>query len=77
MAGFDPRDPATAKIPRDMQLNFSTNLSKTNLKGKVVGLMSASSNEPEENRLIIKAKTILIDAGAKVIMLAEQARIPR
>ena len=76
MAGFDPRDPATAKIPRDMQLNFSTNLSKTNLKGKVVGLMSASSNEPEENRLIIKAKTILIDAGAKVIMLADKQEYP-
>ena len=76
LAGFDPRDPATAKIPRDMQLSFSTNLSKTSLKGKAVGLMSASSNEPEENRLIIKAKTILIDAGAKVIMLANKQDYP-
>ena len=76
MAGFDPRDPATAKIPRDMRLNFSTNLSKTNLKGKTIGLMSASSNEPEENRLIIKAKTILIAAGARVIMLAAKQDYP-
>ena len=76
MAGFDPRDPATAKIPRDMQLSFSTNLSKTSLKGKTVGLMSASSNEPEENRLIIKAKTILTEAGAKVIMLANKQDYP-
>ena len=76
MAGFDPRDPATAKIPRDMQLSFSTNLSKTSLKGKTVGLMSASSNEPEENRLIIKAKTILIAAGARVIMLAAKQDYP-
>ena len=76
MAGFDPGDPATAKIPRDMQLSFSTNLSKTSLKGKTVGLMSASSNEPEENRLIIKAKTILIAAGARVIMLAAKQDYP-
>jgi len=76
MAGFDPGDPATAKIPKNMRLNFSTNLSKTNLKGKTIGLMSASSNEPEENRLIIKAKTILIAAGARVIMLAAKQDYP-
>ena len=76
MAGFDPGDPATAKIPKNMRLNFSTNLSKTNLKGKTIGLMSASSNEPEENRLIIKAKTILIAAGARVITLAAKQDYP-
>jgi Asp-tRNA(Asn)/Glu-tRNA(Gln) amidotransferase A subunit family amidase len=76
MAGFDPGDPATAKIPKNMRLNFSTNLSKTNLKGKTIGLISASSNEPEENRLIIKAKTILIAAGARVIMLAAKQDYP-
>ncbi len=76
MAGFDPGDPATAKIPKNMRLNFSTNLSKTNLKGKTIGLMSASSNEPEENRLIIKAKTILIAAGARVIMLTAKQDYP-
>ena len=76
MAGFDPGDPATAKIPKNMRLNFSTNLSKTNLKGKTIGLMSASSNEPEENRLIIKAKTTLIAAGARVIMLAAKQDYP-
>ena len=76
MAGFDPGDPATAKIPKNMRLSFSTNLSKTNLKGKTIGLMSASSNEPEENRLIIKAKTILIAAGARVIMLAAKQDYP-
>jgi amidase len=76
MAGFDPGDPATAKIPKDMRLSFSTNLSKTNLKGKTIGLMSASSNETEENRLIIKAKTILIAAGARVIMLAAKQDYP-
>ena len=38
--------------------------------------MSASSNEPEENRLIIKAKTILIAAGARVIMLAAKQDYP-
>jgi len=38
--------------------------------------MSASSNEPEENRLIIKAKTILISAGAKVVMLTNKGNYP-
>ena len=76
MVGFDPEDPATSNIPKDMQLSFSTNLSKTSLRGKTIGLMSASSNEPEENRLIIKAKTILISAGAKVVMLTNKGDYP-
>jgi len=76
MAGFDPEDPTTSNIPKDMQLSFSINLSKTSLRGKTIGLMSASSNEPEENRLIIKAKTILISAGAKVVMLTNKGDYP-
>ena len=76
MAGFDPEDPATSNIPKDMQLSFSTNLSKKSLRGKTIGLMSASSNEPEENRLIVKAKTILISAGAKVVMLTNKGAYP-
>ena len=76
MAGFDPEDPATKAIPKDMPLNFSTNLSKTNLKGKTIGLISASSNEPEENRLIIKTKKTLLSAGAKVVMLTDKEDYP-
>ena len=76
MAGFDPDDPATSNIPKDMPLSFSSSLSKTSLKGKTIGLLSASSNEPEENRLITKAKTILVSAGAKVVMLTSKGDYP-
>jgi len=76
MAGFDPEDPATKTIPKSMPLNFSSGLSTTYLKGKTIGLMSASSGEPEENRLIIKAKKTLVSAGAKVVMLTDKESYP-
>ena len=76
MAGTDPEDPKTLKIPQDMELDFFSNLSKESLQGKTVGLMSASTSEPEEKRLITKAKKVLIAAGAKVIMLADKTNYP-
>ena len=76
MAGPDPEDPATKAIPKSMSLNFSSGLSTTNLKGKTIGLLSASSDEPEESRLIIKAKKTLVSAGAKVVMLTDKEDYP-
>jgi len=76
MAGPDPEDSATKAIPKSMPLNFSSDLSTTNLKGKTIGLMSTSSDEPEENRLIMKAKKTLASAGAKVVMLTDKENYP-
>jgi Asp-tRNA(Asn)/Glu-tRNA(Gln) amidotransferase A subunit family amidase len=76
IAGPDPKDPKTLKIPKTMDLDFFSNLSKKSLQGKVVGLMSASTDEPEEKRLINKAEKVLIAAGAKVVMLSNKTTYP-
>jgi Asp-tRNA(Asn)/Glu-tRNA(Gln) amidotransferase A subunit family amidase len=76
MSGLDAEDTKTLKIPQGMELDFFSNLSKESLQGKTVGLMSASTNEPEEKRLIAKAEKVLIDAGAKVIMLSDKTKYP-
>ena len=76
MSGLDAEDTKTLKIPQGMELDFFSNLSKESLQGKTVGLMSASTSEPEEKRLITKAEKVLIDAGAKVIMLSDKTKYP-
>ena len=76
MSGLDAEDTKTLKIPQGMELDFFSNLSKESLQGKTVGLMSASTSEPEEKRLIAKAEKVLIDAGAKVIMLSDKTKYP-
>ena len=76
IVGPDPKDPKTLAIPENMELDFFSNLSKESLQGKAVGLMSASTDEPEEKRLIAKAEKVLIAAGARVVMLSNKTTYP-
>ena len=76
MAGYDPKDSATAKIPQNFDFNFLENLKQSSLKGKRLGVLQSDLSDRHANELLNKLQTILEQAGAEVVLLNDQRAYP-
>ena len=67
IAGKDPLDSYTAKIPQDYDYEKLTDLDANYLKGKRVGVLNSSESSEIEKELIKKVKKILKAKGAVIV----------
>ena len=67
IAGKDPLDSYTAKIPRDYDYEKLTDLDSNYLKGKRVGVLNSSESSEIEKGLIKKVKKVLEAKGAVIV----------
>ena len=76
IAGYDPKDSATAEIPQNFDFNFLENLKQSSLKGKRLGVLQSDLSDRHANDLLNKLQTILKQAGAEVVLLNDQRAYP-
>ena len=76
IAGYDPKDSATAEIPQNFDFNFLENLKQSSLKGKRLGVLQSDLSDRHANDLLNKLQTILEQAGAEVVLLNDQRAYP-
>ena len=67
IAGKDPLDSYTAKIPQDYDYKKLTDLDINYLKGKRVGVLNSSDSSEIEKGLIKKVKKVLEAKGAVIV----------
>ena len=67
IAGKDPLDSYTAKIPQDYDYEKLTDLDANYLKGKRVGVLNSSESSEIEKELIKKVKKVLEAKGAVIV----------
>ena len=76
ISGLDPDDPATTKIPSDMNLSFSKNLDKNSINGKRFGLLSAGKDDEDGKKLHSKIKKIIESLGGELIVFDDKRTYP-
>ena len=76
ISGLDPDDPATTKIPSDMNLSFSKNLDKNSINGKRFGLLSAGKDDEDGKKLHSKIKKIIESLGGELIVFDDKRNYP-
>ena len=70
IAGKDPLDSYTAKIPQDYDYKKLTDLDANYLKGKRVGVLNSSESSEIEKELIKKVKKVLVARGAVIVAVS-------
>jgi Asp-tRNA(Asn)/Glu-tRNA(Gln) amidotransferase A subunit family amidase/creatinine amidohydrolase/Fe(II)-dependent formamide hydrolase-like protein len=76
IAGYDPKDRATRKIPTDFNFQFTQNLNKLSLQSRRIGLLSSGSKDTEGSKLLAKATKIFGKLGAEVLPISETKEYP-
>jgi len=76
IAGYDPKDRATRKIPTDFNFQFTQNLNKLSLQSRRIGLLSSGSKDTEGSKLLAKATKIFGKLGAEVLTISETKEYP-
>mgnify|MGYP001188581355 CR=1 FL=1 len=76
IAGSDPNDKATKRIPSNMNLMFSKNLNKNAINGKRFGLLSAGYDDSEGKKLRAKIKDIIERLGGELIVFDDNRDYP-
>ena len=76
IAGVDPNDPATLKIPEDFNFNFSSDLNDSSLAGKRFGLLPTGSMNSDGKLMLKKIRMMLEEAGAVVVDIDDKREYP-
>ena len=76
IAGVDPNDPATLKIPEDFNFNFSSDLNDSSLAGKRFGLLPTGSMNSDGKLMLKKIRMMLEEGGAVVVDIDDKREYP-
>ena len=76
IAGTDPNDESTKKIPVNMDLSFSKNLNKNAISGKRFGLLNAGQNDKDGQKLREKIRHTIEKLGGELISFDDKRVYP-